>query len=148
MCGYIVTLDSIPDWVIPKTQTVVLDASLLNTQHYKIHIKGKVEQSKESSSALPLPQGIVAIKMGAFCWRSTTVANFTNIYNKIQPWMTYKDWYAIKHKPTSQPSKGNSLMEILRLGTSSWAKRVFGKWPHKTRIWFLCLIAYQPSWII
>ena len=30
-----------------------LDASLLNTQHYKVRIKGKVEQSMERSSALP-----------------------------------------------------------------------------------------------
>ena len=29
-----------------------LDATLLNTQHYKAHIKGKVEQSWENSSAL------------------------------------------------------------------------------------------------
>ena len=39
--------------VIPKTQKMVLDASLLNTQHYKVRIKGKVEQSRERSSALP-----------------------------------------------------------------------------------------------
>ncbi len=26
---------------------------LLNTQHYKVRIKGKVEQSRERSSALP-----------------------------------------------------------------------------------------------
>ena len=34
---------------------MVLDATLLNTQHYKVRIKGKVEQSrkKERSSALP-----------------------------------------------------------------------------------------------
>ena len=44
---------SIPGWVIPKTQKMVLGASLLNTQHYKIHIEGKVEQSREKSSALP-----------------------------------------------------------------------------------------------
>ena len=44
---------SIPGWVIPKTQKMVLDISLLNTQHYKAHIKGKVKQSKERSSALP-----------------------------------------------------------------------------------------------
>ena len=31
--------------VIPKTQKMVLDAALLNTQHYKVRIKGKVEQS-------------------------------------------------------------------------------------------------------
>ena len=36
-----------------QTQKMVLDTSLLNTQHYKVHIKGKVEQSKERSSTLP-----------------------------------------------------------------------------------------------
>ena len=46
-------LGSIPGRVIPKTQKMVLDASLLNTQHYKARIKGKVEQSREKSSALP-----------------------------------------------------------------------------------------------
>ena len=38
---------SIPGWVIPKTQKMVLDAALLNTQYYKVRIKGKVEQSRE-----------------------------------------------------------------------------------------------------
>ena len=46
-------LGSIPGRVIPKTQKMVLDASLLNTQHYKVRIKGKVEKSRERSSALP-----------------------------------------------------------------------------------------------
>ena len=36
-------LGSIPGRVIPKTKKMVLDASLLNTQHYKVWIKGKVE---------------------------------------------------------------------------------------------------------
>ena len=40
-------LGSIPGRIIPKTQKMVLDASLLNTQHYKAWIKGKVEQSRE-----------------------------------------------------------------------------------------------------
>ena len=43
---------SIPGRVIPKTQKMVLDAALLNTQHYKVRIEGKVEQSREWSSAL------------------------------------------------------------------------------------------------
>ena len=46
-------LDSIPSWVLPNTQKMVLDAALLNTQHYKVRIKGKVEQSSERSSTLP-----------------------------------------------------------------------------------------------
>ena len=36
-----------------RFKEMVLDAGLLNTQHYKVQIKGKVEQSKES--ALPTP---------------------------------------------------------------------------------------------
>ena len=46
-------LGSIPGRVIPKTLKMVLDTCLLNTQQYKVHIKGKVEQSRERSSALP-----------------------------------------------------------------------------------------------
>ena len=46
-------LGSIPGRVIPKTLKMALDTFLFNTQQYKIHIKGKVEQSKERSSALP-----------------------------------------------------------------------------------------------
>ena len=62
---------SIPDQVIPKTQKMVLDATLLNTQHYKVRIKGKVDQPREWSSAL-----LVAIEKGAFRSPSTMVANF------------------------------------------------------------------------
>ena len=43
---------SIPGRVIPKTQKMELDAFLLNTQHYMVRIKGKVEQPREKSSAL------------------------------------------------------------------------------------------------
>ena len=57
-------LGSIPDRVIPKTQKMVLDASLLNTQHYKVSIKGKVEQSRERSSA-PLHLGVVSYRKGS-----------------------------------------------------------------------------------
>ena len=32
---------------------MVLDTALLNIQQYKVRIKGKVEQSKKKSSALP-----------------------------------------------------------------------------------------------
>ena len=46
-------LGSIPGRIIPKTLKMVLDTSLLTTQQYKVHIKGKVEQSRERSRALP-----------------------------------------------------------------------------------------------
>ena len=44
---------SIPGRVIPKTQKMVFDASFLSTQYYNVRVKGKVEQSREWSSALP-----------------------------------------------------------------------------------------------
>ena len=70
-------LGSIPGRVIPKTLKMELDTSLLNTQHYKVRFKGKVEQSWEWSSAPPLHLGVVAIEKGAFVSPSTMVANFT-----------------------------------------------------------------------
>ena len=45
-------LGSIPGRIIPKTFKMVLDTSLLNTQHYKVRIEGKVEQSRERSGVL------------------------------------------------------------------------------------------------
>ena len=68
-------LGSIPGCVIPKTFKMVLDTSLLNTQQYKVCIKGKVEQSWERSCALH--HGVVAIEKGAFWLPSTMVTNFT-----------------------------------------------------------------------
>ena len=66
--------------VIPKTKKMVLNVSLLNTQHYKVWTKGKVEKSRERSSAIPIPLGVVAIEKGAFKSPSTTVANFTSLF--------------------------------------------------------------------
>ena len=54
-------LGSIPCRVIPKTQKMVPDASLLNTQHYMVIID------------------VIAIEKRAFGAPSTTVANFTYI---------------------------------------------------------------------
>ena len=48
-------LSSIPGRVIPKTQKIVLDTSLLNTQRYEVRIKGKVEQSREGVAPSPTP---------------------------------------------------------------------------------------------
>ena len=55
---------------------MVLDTSLLNTQQYKVRIKGKVEQSTERSSALPY-LNVAAIEKGTLWLPSTTVVNFT-----------------------------------------------------------------------
>ena len=55
-------LGSIPGRIIPKTLKMVLDISLLNTQQYKVCIKGKVEQSRERSSALPYTSVLELLK--------------------------------------------------------------------------------------
>ena len=46
---------SIPSRVMPNTQKMVLHATLLNTQYYKVSIKGKVEQSREGVTPSPTP---------------------------------------------------------------------------------------------
>ena len=60
-----------------RFKKIILDTSLLNIRYYKIRIKGKVEQSSERSSALPL-HGVVAIEKGAFGSPPTTVTNLLN----------------------------------------------------------------------
>ena len=46
-------MSSIPGHVISKTLKMILGTSLLNTQQYKVRIRGIVEQSRERSSAPP-----------------------------------------------------------------------------------------------
>ena len=58
----------IPGRVIPKTQKMVLNAALLNTEHFT------VESRVKWSNAV---NGVVAIEKGAFESPSTKVANFT-----------------------------------------------------------------------
>ena len=69
---------------IHKPMKMLLDTSLLNTPQYKVHIKGKVKQSRERSNAFPytLVLCVAAIEKGAFWSPSTTVANlYIYIYN-------------------------------------------------------------------
>ena len=47
-------LGSIPGRIIPKSLKMVLDTPLLNTQQYKVRIKGKVENSLPYTSVLKL----------------------------------------------------------------------------------------------
>ena len=68
---------SIPGRAITKTQKMLLDDALLCTQHYKIRIQRKVEQSREWSRALPF--GVVAIEKGAFGSLSTKVTIFISL---------------------------------------------------------------------
>ena len=70
---------SFPGRLIPKTQKMVLGTLLLNTQHYKVRIKGKAIKGKEQR--LPLHLDVVAIEKEPFGSPSTTVTKFTYYYN-------------------------------------------------------------------
>ena len=55
---------------------MVLDTSLLNTQYYKVYIKGK--WSNPGKGVAPSPHlGVVAIEKGAFGSASATVSQLT-----------------------------------------------------------------------
>ena len=64
----------------PKTLKMVLDTSFLNTQQYKVRIKGKLEQSREMNSA----HSVFAIEKEPFEWLSITVTSFTFIPIEIR----------------------------------------------------------------
>ena len=73
--------DSTCSRVIPKTQKMVLDATLPNTQNYKVRIKDKVEQSLKRSCTLPYT--VVAIEKETFWSPSTSVVNFLTLSRRL-----------------------------------------------------------------
>ena len=103
-------LGSIPGHVIPKTLNMVLDASLLNTQRYKVRIKGKLEQSREKSSA---------IEKGAFWSPSTTVANFTYLYLEEKLYFLEHDEYNPSNKRRELISNYGHVDNFLQSFTTS-----------------------------
>ena len=48
----------VPGQVVPKMQKIVLDATLLNTQHYKVQFKGKWCNPEKGVVPFPTPQCI------------------------------------------------------------------------------------------
>ena len=50
---------SIPGRFIPKTQKIILDTTLLNTQYYKVWIKSKVGQVQRKESRPSLHVGVI-----------------------------------------------------------------------------------------
>ena len=99
---------SIPGRVIPKTLKMVLDTSLLNTLHYKVHIKGKGEKSRERSSVL---FAVVAIEKEAFWSPLSTVSNFTYLYRNWIRRHEFKSWTdCISHSPNTFGKGMNSII--------------------------------------
>ena len=72
-------MSSIPGRVIPKTQKMVLDASLLDPRHYKVGIKDKWSNPGKRV-VLSLTLRVVAIEKGTFESPSTTVSQLIYIY--------------------------------------------------------------------
>ena len=69
---------SVPGHVLPKIYKMVLDTFLLNTQHYKVHIQGKLE--------CPLLHlGVIAIEKGTF--RSPTYFTYIEYLQQIVSWL-------------------------------------------------------------
>ena len=64
---------------IPKTKKKVFHIVLPNTQHYKVMISGKVEQSSECCRAPSLHFCVAANENGHFVSPSTKVVNLTFI---------------------------------------------------------------------
>ena len=121
------------------------------TQHYKVCIKGKVEQSRERSSALSLDITVVAIERGAFGSPSTMVANFTLLIANLG--------YQIS-KDGSSPDT-NLIKKVSDISTALWRclwcngyRRRKWTWRHEFKPWtslIACHIALIPLgkvWII
>ena len=83
---------------------MVLDAALVNTQHYKVRIKDKVEQVVvvvvEESSARTQHLSVVVIERGGFGSPSTKVSNLYQIFlsntNNFQTdlWFSNRYYYS------------------------------------------------------
>ena len=67
-----------------KTKKMVLDAALLNIQHYKVRIKDKVAAIQGMEKCPPLHLGVIATEKGAFGSPSTKVCqlHFTQFNNQ------------------------------------------------------------------
>ena len=116
---------SISGRIIPKTPKMGLDASLVNTQHYKVPIKGKVGQYREISSSFLLHLGVVANEKGAFGSPSTTNANFTFFFR----WDTPSD--QVQVLCTSQVTSYQRLLKMVLdtsfLNSQQYKVRIMGK---------------------
>ena len=123
---------SIPGRVIPKTFKMVLNTYLLNIQHYKVYIKGKVKQSRERSSAPPLHFGVVAIEKGAFGSSPTKGRQLTKCSLNMHSPIFYH------HQHHHQTMLTLSLSLSLSICCIAW-------WGKKEEQYFICLDSVSIS---
>ena len=79
----------IPGWAIPKTQNLVLDASLLNTQYYKVRIKGKWSNQEKEVVPSPTPWSSSYWKGSVQVALNCNIARYTDIWNIHRMFLTY-----------------------------------------------------------
>ena len=99
-----------------KDSKMVLDTSLLNTQRYNVRIKGKVEQSREESSA-PLPIDVVAIEKGAYGSPLTRVTNYTLLMltaNKLPKYIFPQSAGAVEYTNCTS-TEGKTPQQVSRI---------------------------------
>ena len=77
---------SIPGRVISKIQKMILNAALLNNQHYKVRIKNQVEQSREGVAPFPTPRCSSYLK--GSLWVTLTFRERTMRGNLIEAFKT------------------------------------------------------------
>ena len=94
---------SIPGQVIPKTQNMVLDTSLFNTQHYKVRIKGKVEKYRGRSSYWK-----------GSLWVPLDYGHQLLIYIGVCVWVLNEVWYKMTQPMLTCP-KSNQLTTSVTL---------------------------------
>ena len=112
---------------------MLLDTALLNTQHYKVGIKGKVKETKRMELGPPLNLGVVAIEKGLFGSPSTTVTNFIYIYIYI-----YKQDLVL-----SKPQGSTCHRKIIRLRTKIFIYKMFA---YKLNIYIYIYMYINKTW--
>ena len=92
-------LGSIPGRVIPKTLKMGLDSSRLNTQQYEVRIKGKVEQSRQRSGALPYTSVLQLLKREPYDYPRQQSHTFFNTNTSKQVFLIHQ-WAPNRYYPS------------------------------------------------
>ena len=100
---------SMPSQAISKTQKMVLDASLLNTQHYKVLIKGQWSNPGKEVEPSHTPRC-------SSYWKGSL---------KVCPWLWLANLLYLYIYPASQCEKDVTQSQFLKLSLTSFEFRVF-----------------------
>ena len=93
----LVDLSSIPRWIIPKTQKMIFDASLLKPQYYKVWIKSKWSNS---GKVAPSPICWYSHHWKGSLWSARLLISLMWMKHTIQLMTMYhrSEWYTGKNE--------------------------------------------------